>query len=168
MIDLDDAPAATASINGQKGVQGDLASMFGLAPASSSQSSAPSSKPQKTAIDDILGLFDSSSGNTPIPPMNLTTPPTQPPAAPSSLFDATPPAATPPPPTMPTLTAYTAYDKHQLKITLTPQVSASKPGLVMILARFQVTGSAPASGLNFQAAVPKVCNFTYFILGDLL
>jgi AP-1 complex subunit gamma-1 len=43
-----------------------------------------------------------------------------------------------------------------LKITLTPQTSAARPGLVNILARFQVSGANPANGVNFQAAVPKV------------
>ena len=60
---------------------------------------------------------------------------------------------------MPRLTAYPAYDKNELRISLTPQTSAQKPGVVNILARFQVTGSTPATGINFQAAVPKVCAF---------
>lgn len=162
MIDLDDAPPTPSSINGQKGPQGDLASMFGLSPGSASQSSPPSGKSQRSAIDDILGLFDSSSaGNTQPPPTSFSTPATQPLAAEPSLFDATPtPAPAPPPPTMPRLAAYTAYDKHEMKITLTPQVSAGKPGVVNILARFQVTGLTPASSLNFQAAVPKVYTFS--------
>jgi len=63
------------------------------------------------------------------------------------------------PPAAPRLTSYTAYAKNELKITLTPQTSASRPGVVNIMARFQVTGSNAASGLNFQAAVPKVNRF---------
>ena len=52
--------------------------------------------------------------------------------------------------------SYTAYEKNELKITLTPQTSAQRPGVVNILARFQVMGSVPVQGLAFQAAVPKV------------
>jgi len=42
-----------------------------------------------------------------------------------------------------------------MKITLTPQVSAAKPGVVNILARFQVSGGNAATAMNFQAAVPR-------------
>ena len=160
MIDLDDAPPAVISINGQKGPQSDLASMFGLSPGSAAQSSPTTGKSQKSTIDDILGLFDSSSSRiAQSSSTSLPTPATQPLAASPSLFDATPTPA-PPPPTMPKLAAYTAYDKHEMKITLTPQVVAGKPGVVNILARFQVTGLTPAGGLNFQAAVPKVNAFS--------
>jgi hypothetical protein len=41
-------------------------------------------------------------------------------------------------------------------ISLTPQRSATQPGVVDILARFQVKGSTAANSLNFQVAVPKV------------
>lgn len=54
------------------------------------------------------------------------------------------------------LTAYTAYEKNELKVTLTPQTNPNKPGIVNVLARFQVTGQNMASGLSFQVAVPKV------------
>lgn len=54
------------------------------------------------------------------------------------------------------LTTYTAYEKNELKVTLTPQTNPNKPGIVNVLARFQVTGQNLASGLSFQVAVPKV------------
>ena len=54
------------------------------------------------------------------------------------------------------LTAYTAYEKNELKVTLTPQTSPNRPGIVNVLARFQVTGQNAAAGLSFQVAVPKV------------
>ena len=139
--------------------------MFGLGTSNTaSQSLDAAGKTQKRAIDDILGLFDSTPSAIPASSASLMSvspatvspqPQPQPQPSMSSLFDVA--AATPPPP-VPTsrLTAYTAYDKHEVKITLTPQVSVAKPGIVNILARFQVTGSTPASGLNFQAAVPKV------------
>lgn len=73
------------------------------------------------------------------------------------------------PPAAPRLTSYTAYTKNELKITLTPQTSAARPGVVNIMARFQVTGSNVASGLNFQAAVPKAsCFVEYAIISDEL
>jgi len=53
------------------------------------------------------------------------------------------------------LTAYTAYEKNELKVTLTPQTSPNRPGIVNVLARFQVTGQNAAAGLSFQVAVPK-------------
>lgn len=43
-----------------------------------------------------------------------------------------------------------------MRITLTPQTSATRPGLVRIIANFQATGANVVSELNFQAAVPKV------------
>lgn len=76
----------------------------------------------------------------------------------SSAFSL-PQTQTPPPqaqPAAPRLTAYPAYDKNELRISLTPQTSALRPGVVNILARFQVIGNTPATALNFQAAVPKV------------
>lgn len=161
MIDLDDAPPTTT--NGQKGSPGDLASIFGLSPGSDSQSSPPSGKSQRSAIDDILGLFNTPSPSNTTAPINISTPATQPLVASPSLFDVTS-APPPPPPTMPKLAAYTAYDKHDMKITLTPQVSPAKPGVVNILARFQVTGLNSAGNLNFQAAVPKVCSFSIVYL----
>lgn len=66
------------------------------------------------------------------------------------------PAPVPQPAAAPQLTSYTAYQKNNLQITLTPQTSAARPGIVNILARFQVSGPGPASAVNFQAAVPKV------------
>lgn len=83
------------------------------------------------------------------------------PATPAVAFPPTQ-ATSPPTPAVPQqkqLPVYTAYDKNDLKITLTPQTSPTKPGVVMILARFQVAGNQVASGISFQAAVPKVNSF---------
>jgi hypothetical protein len=55
-----------------------------------------------------------------------------------------------------------------LKVTLTPQTSAARPGVVNILARFQVSGTNPAIALNFQAAVPKVVSEWCFVIYMLL
>ena len=112
-----------------------------------------SSQPQKTTAADILGLFDS--------PTSSASPQAQhaPPTTATSLFDlSTPvtPAAPPPKPAAPSLSSYTAYNKNDVVISLTPQRSTAQPGVVDILARFQVKGSTAAIGLNFQVAVPKV------------
>ncbi|KAF8518046.1 gamma-adaptin [Hysterangium stoloniferum] len=160
MIDLDDSPSNAATTNGRNSVQSDLASMLGLGPTdASSPSVGPSGKSQKSTIDDILGLFDSTPTVAPAggPPASSLSPQPQSQISSSSLFDSAPlnTPAPPVPSAVPRLTAYTAYDKHGLKITLTPQASSTKAGLVNILARFQLTGSAPANNLNFQAAVPK-------------
>ena len=162
-----------------------LAEIFGFSPLTTS---LPVSQQQqrKSTMDDILGLFGStnlasspapsSSFNT-SPPPPVTNPlssllsnssstnsssPVQSPRMPS-LSTATPAA----PPvaavvkTAPRLTAYTAYEKNDLKITLTPQTSAAKPGIVMVLAKFTVQNSSGASGISFQAAVPKVSSLFF-------
>ena len=162
-----------------------LAEIFGSSPLTTS---LPVSQQQqrKSTMDDILGLFGStnlasspapSSSFTTSPPPPVTNPlssllsnsssthsssPVQSPRMPS-LSTATPAA----PPvaavvkTAPRLTAYTAYEKNDLKITLTPQTSAAKPGIVMVLAKFTVQNSSGASGISFQAAVPKVSSLFF-------
>ncbi|RDB20922.1 AP-1 complex subunit gamma-1 [Hypsizygus marmoreus] len=141
-----------------------LAEIFGSSAPTPTQAGASSSPPppsQRTTVDDILGLFGTSTNLT--TPAAASTPPTPAfvtPAATSAFSlpqsqSQSPPAPAQPPAAAPRLPSYTAYDKHELKITLTPQTSAAKPGIVMILARFQVSGANVATGLNFQAAVPK-------------
>ena len=138
-----------------------LAEIFGGSTAMSTTTnnaatptSAPS-QPQKTTAADILGLFES--------PAPSASPQAQqvPPSAAMSLFDMTTPvtpAAPPPKPAAPNLPSYAAYNKNDVVISLTPQRSTAQPGVVDILARFQVKGSTTAIGLNFQVAVPKVSN----------
>lgn len=136
-----------------------LSQIFGGTPTNTGPApSAPVTK--QKAIDDILGLFGPSGGAT-----AQSAP--APAAAPSmaSLFGQTPaPAPTPTPATAAQSPApqqqaqgYIAYDKNGLKISLRPQVSAARPGVVLVTARFDVTGAAPVAGINFQAAVPKAC-----------
>ena len=137
-----------------------LAEIFGGSTATSATTNAgtptsASSQPQKTTAADILGLFDSPSPSA--SPQAQQAPPT----SAASLFDmSTPvtPAAPPPKPAAPNLPSYNAYNKNDVVISLTPQRSTSQPGVVDILARFQVKGSTTATGLNFQVAVPKVNN----------
>ncbi|KAG5647833.1 clathrin associated protein complex large subunit [Asterophora parasitica] len=147
-----DLKAAAAAPNNQDL----LAEIFG---SSSDTPTASSSTPTpRTTVDDILGLF----GSTTSPP-NASTPPIPNHNTPSlfslpqsqSQSQSPPPAPVPVAAPQPKLTAYTAYEKNELKVTLTPQTSAAKPGVVVILARFQVSGGNAATGLNFQAAVPK-------------
>ncbi|KAF7294435.1 AP-1 complex subunit gamma [Mycena kentingensis (nom. inval.)] len=111
--------------------------------------------PARSAVDDIMSLFGPGP-SAPAPAAAAT--PVAPAANPMSVFNniASTPATSPPPQAAQSrLTAYPAYEKNELKITLTPQTSPAQPGTVMILARFQVTGSSAATGLSFQAAVPK-------------
>ena len=154
-------PAASAQTNHDL-----LAEIFG---SSSTTSSPPPAQQQKSTVDDIMGLFGTTSAPGIQTPHPNAMPPSYP-STPASSFPPTgagvgtahaasppqPPAAAPSVPAQQRLTAYPAYDKNDLKITLTPQTSAAKPGVVMILARFQVSGGEPATGLSFQAAVPKV------------
>ncbi|PIL24942.1 hypothetical protein GSI_12829 [Ganoderma sinense ZZ0214-1] len=155
---LGDEISSTPTPNGAPAVpatQDLLAEIFGssaASPPTSSGSPAPAA-PQRNVAQDILGLFDSPSPAAPSP-----SPPQQPAPAPSmqSIFGATaavPQATSAPPAAAPS--GYTAYDKNELRITLAPQTSATRPGLVRIIANFQATGANVVSELSFQAAVPK-------------
>ncbi|KAK7458900.1 clathrin associated protein complex large subunit [Stygiomarasmius scandens] len=179
---INDDVVTSPTTNGQAGGQTNddlLAEIFGgssgtsAVPDASGSASPAAPKSQKSTIDDILGLF----GNTPAPATtsspspapsggsgldilaglsSTSPPPAQPASNPMSAFSL--PQSQSPAPAQPApsrLQSYTAYEKNDLKITLTPQTSAAKPGVVMILARFQVSGSAPVTGIVFQAAVPK-------------
>ena len=137
----------------------------------------PASPPPKSrnAIDDILGLFGDSTStpsqspiNTMVPALggmgNSLTSPTHGGGSPMSTLVpqsafSLPQAQSPPqqPPLQQKLTAYTAYEKNELKVTLTPQTNPNKPEIVNVLARFQAMGQNTVSGLSFQVAVPKVC-----------
>ncbi|KAH9971672.1 adaptin N terminal region-domain-containing protein [Lactifluus volemus] len=147
--DISAPPDPVVSVPGGHKTNEDLlAEIFGGSTVTST-TPTPASKPQKATANDILSLFD-----TPAPPAppQVATPPT------ASLFDLTPPVAPaepPPKPAAPKLPSYTAYNKNDLVISLTPQRSATQPGAVDIVARFQVKGSTAATSLNFQVAVPK-------------
>lgn len=125
-----------------------LAEIFGNGTPSTQSPVAP-----KSSVNDILGLFGSSELSSSSPAPSFASPPTQ-----TSAFSPVQ-AQSPPQPSAPAqsrLTSYTAYEKNEMKITLTPQTSAAKPGVVNILARFQVSGGNAATAMNFQAAVPRV------------
>ncbi|KAH7914808.1 adaptin N terminal region-domain-containing protein [Hygrophoropsis aurantiaca] len=155
--------AATPVTNGQaaQNNQDLLYEIFGASPSTSSPTPAGrtpslSPQPQKSSVQDILGLFDS----TPSVSSGMPSSAPSPPIATQPTFSMPQGQGPPPQPPQqqaaaPRLASYTAYDKNELKITLTPQTSAARPGAVKVLARFQVSGSTPASGLTFQAAVPK-------------
>lgn len=154
-----------------------LAEIFGSSSATASPASTPQASRQNT-VNDILGLFGSSApAPAPSPASgaassifgdaSVTSPVAQTPSvfSPAPAFAATavtPPVASPVA-AAPQLTPYTAYEKNELKITLTPNVSAAKPGVVLILAKFQVSGPNPATGLSFQAAVPKVWHAVVYL-----
>ncbi|KAI0091676.1 gamma-adaptin [Irpex rosettiformis] len=159
---LGDDVVASPTTNGTNGAaaalqnnQDLLAEIFG---SSASTSSVPAvTDPQtskKSTVDDILGLFGNSApAAAASPPPAVASPVVQ--TSASSAF-ALPQTQSPPPqPAHLKLTAYPAYDKNELRISLTPQTNPQRPGVVNILARFQMTGSTPATGLTFQAAVPK-------------
>lgn len=131
-----------------------LSQIFGGSNSTTAPATGQAAK-GKQSINDILGLFDSSSSSggapaaAPSPLAGLAGLATAPqPTAPARQAPATAPAASKP-------AGYVAYDKNSLKISLNPQVSAQRPGVVLITARFEVTGSDAAQGVNFQAAVPK-------------
>jgi len=151
-------PAPAASSSGPS-TQDLLADIFG----SSSTDTVPTSSSAQTprnANADIMSLFGGSSA-----PATQSTPA---PAASASgggslldLVSSEPSGSSQPqaqaPATAPVksqLQSYTAYEKNGLKITLTPRLSPTQPGVVQILARF--TAAEAVSGVNLQVAVPKV------------
>lgn len=149
----------------------DLDDIFGSSDVASPVQTAPSptgppAAAPRSAISDIMDLFDTSSSSSPAPG-STSSPYAGSPIPQASPYASTPPQVQSPPiqqqpqpqqaqPQQPRLTSYNAYDKNELKVSLTPQTSAARPGMVNIMARFQVSGSTPAVGVNFQAAVPKV------------
>lgn len=169
----DEVPStpATANIPSAASAQSNqdlLAEIFGGI-SMTSTSPSPAAAPQRSGVDSIMGLFDTPNISSPgLPTPHPSAMPPSYSAAPASAFAPTQAASSPAPapaaPAQQRLTAYPAYDKNDLKITLTPQTSAAKPGIVMILARFQVSGNQAATGLSFQAAVPKV---NIFILSSV-
>ncbi|KIY65086.1 gamma-adaptin [Cylindrobasidium torrendii FP15055 ss-10] len=166
---LGDEP--TSPVNGNTGssAEQELAALFGgSSPSPTNGASSPQAPNPRSTIDDILGLFGpgpSASGATspaasaspaPGPSLFEALSPSGT-SSPMSMFGAAspPPQAAPPPPARPQLTSYTAYESNGLRITLTPQTNPNKPGIVLIMARFQALGAAPAESVIFQAAVPK-------------
>ncbi|EJF64273.1 gamma-adaptin [Dichomitus squalens] len=158
---LGDDISSTPAPNGTPTVpatQDLLAEIFGSSaspPPTSTGSPAPAA-PQRNVTQDILSLFDAPASSSPA----TSSPPAAAAPAPSmqSIFGAAaaiPQAASPPPATAAAPSGYTAYEKNELRITLSPQTSATRPGLVRIIAHFQATGANPVADLNFQAAVPK-------------
>lgn len=163
-VDLlgDDVSSPTPQANGQpaQNNQDLLAEIFGSSTPSTAPTSPQPPSTSKSTVQDILDLFGSPNPTVSTPSATLNT--SQPPfsllqtqtSPTTSIAQPTPtpaPSAAPP-----RLASYTVYEKNELKITLTPQTSAARPGVVNIMARFQVTGSNAASTINFQAAVPKV------------
>lgn len=159
--DMSAPSAGTAATSSGASTQDLLADIFGSSGMDSTPAASASAQPARNANADIMSLFSSTpSASTQSPP------PAQ--ASSSSLLDMVTPAAStsaPPPQTQqqsqapaPTaksqLQSYTAYEKNGLKITLTPRVSPTQPGVVQILARFAATEAV--EGINLQVAVPKV------------
>ena len=162
VVDLIGDDISTPTMNGNTSgpsTQDLLADIFG----SSSMDETPttSEAPARNANADIMSLFNTSSSPPPAAAsgsgsgtgslLDMVTPFPQPSAAPAP---APTPAAAPAAPRQ-QLQSYPAYDKNGLKITLTPKVSPTQPGVIQILARF--TASEAVEAVNFQVAVPKVC-----------
>ncbi|KAJ7623323.1 adaptin N terminal region-domain-containing protein [Roridomyces roridus] len=152
----DDLVVGSGPVNGHAPAQSNqdlLRDIFGDGPEQSTSTSPPQTQ-QRSTVDDIMGLFGPGPAAAASPP--AAAPPQPNPMSAFNLPATQTPAQPPPQPAAaPRLTSYTAYEQNELKITLTPQTSASQPGTVMILARFQVTGSTAATGVSFQAAVPR-------------
>jgi len=155
--------AATSPVARTQNTQDLLADIFGTAPAAPTAQPPPAGAPK--SVNDILGLFGGpANGISGSPAPTQANPYASPPPASNPLFSldqpsapasVVPQAAQPPAQVRPAAQSYSAYDNHELKIFLTPQVSAARLGIVNIMARFQVTGANTATNVNFQAAVPR-------------
>jgi AP-1 complex subunit gamma-1 len=153
--DLVAAPAASVNSVGSGRTNEDLlADIFGSSAPSAAAPSGTSNgaSDTKSKVDDILSLFGPTPTTSSAAPSSspATTIPAQ------SAFSLAQTQSPPPPPPASRLIAFTAYEKNGLRITLTPQTSAAKPGYISIQARFQTTGASAVTGLVFQAAVPRV------------
>jgi AP-1 complex subunit gamma-1 len=156
------APTPQAASSGPS-TQDLLADIFGSSSMDTVASAPTPGAPSRSANDDIMSLFGGSSSTA-----SAASPPPAAAPANNSLFDLVSPSAStaapvpaqqahqapPPAAAKAQLQSYPAYDKHGLKITLTPRVSPTQPGVVQILARF--TASESVETVNLQVAVPKV------------
>ncbi|KAH7098209.1 Adaptor protein complex AP-1 gamma subunit [Auriculariales sp. MPI-PUGE-AT-0066] len=116
-----------------------------------------SGQSKQQAINDIMGLFDSTPSH---PPAASAPTPSAPLSGLGGLEDllggSAAPAPTPAPaPAAPAVPTFTAYDKHGLNIVFVPQVSLQHPGMIVVVTRFTASSGQSISALNFQAAVPK-------------
>lgn len=164
MGDGDGNQGIIAGANSAVNTQDLLADIFG-----GSTNSAAQSTPIKAVnpVDDIMSLFGNSnagSSSQPEPPSrSVDSTPLPAGQGPSNLDSALyngqqMPSISKQPTGQPksSLQHYIAYEKNDLKITLTPKVNPAQPGMVQILVRFSATASVVLENVNFQAAVPKV------------
>jgi hypothetical protein len=143
------APAVGAPPASSASAHADIMSLFGGGSAAAPTPAAgPSASSSLSGLDSLFAPSSSSSNSSASAQLQQASRPA-PPAA-----SAPPPAPSPAAASGPT--AYTAYDRHGLKVTLTPRPSPSQPGVYQILAKFTATTGVPCTGVNFQAAVPRV------------
>lgn len=155
MGDESNAPSSIATAQRQQTTQDLLADIFGTS-NDESPAAAPSSAPTKPSVNDILGLFNSTTlSPQPTGGSNFASPaiPVSPSVG-SSTGDLFSSLSSQPAAVSTSPTAHEAYNSNGLKITLTPVRDAANPLLVNIMARF--TSSMEVQAVNFQAAVPKV------------
>ena len=156
-------PAPAAASSGPS-TQDLLADIFGSSSTDTASASA-SAPPSRNANADIMSLFGGSSApaaqSTPTAPASASNAGSLLDLVSSGPSTSQPPQAQAPAaaPAKSQLQSYPAYDKNGLKITLTPRLSPTQPGVVQILARF--TASEAVSGVNLQVAVPKVSGLAY-------
>lgn len=142
----DDAPSSSSSAsNGTaqagKSANADIMSLFGGGGTPAAAAPAPT----QSSSGGLEGLFDMPSTSQP------QTAQSAPPAQPAP----TPPTSQAPQQQQSQVQGYPAYDKHGLKISITPRTSPNHPGVVQMLVRFAASESV--DNVNFQVAVPKVC-----------
>lgn len=130
----DDTATAVPAGAAQQGrnANADIMSLFG---GSSTTAPAPTQVQGPTGGSGLEGLFDMPSTSAPVQQQQQQP---QPPAQAQA----------------PQQQGYPAYDKHGLRISITPRTSPNHPGVVQMMVRF--VASEVVENVNFQVAVPKV------------
>lgn len=131
LVDIMGEEAGGAASVPSAGVAGNahdlLADIFGT--GSPAPEAAAGTQPEKSSVNDIMGLFGQQSQQSEQSAAEVANP-TEP-------------------------TGYTAYDANGLLIILTPSVDTSKGNIINIKATFTCTGLVECENVSFQAAVPK-------------
>ncbi|PHH79752.1 hypothetical protein CDD80_3872 [Ophiocordyceps camponoti-rufipedis] len=141
LLDLMDAPPASAPGNGSQASNSDLLADI-LGGGSNAAPSQVSSTPSQTTTPSIMDLFGSEPGQPPSQSMAGSSS-----SAGLDLMGSAAPAQTPQP-------GHACYDANGLKVTM--QLQRNAEGVIQATARFQNgAGSAALSNVGLQAAVPK-------------
>ncbi|PFH60854.1 hypothetical protein XA68_10211 [Ophiocordyceps unilateralis] len=142
LLDLMDAPPASAPANGSRASNSDLlADILGGGSATPSGPSPASPAPSQPTTSSIMDLFGSEPGQ---PSLSMTSS-----SAGLDLMGSASPAQS-----SRSSPGHACYEANGLKVTM--QLQRNAEGVIQATARFQNgAGSSPLSSVGLQAAVPK-------------